>query len=161
MSVDELGEVGLERMTDEEIRTFLGTRGFGVLGLPGEDVPYVIPMSFGFDGESSLYFTYILGESSRKEALTDRAERARFLVYEASSPYTWESVLLTGTVEPVDPEGWGDLSETLSSAWHPAIFDEASVSRGVRVYRFEAEELSGIRHTGLPEGLEPHDPESV
>lgn len=160
MSVDELREVGLERMDDDQIREFLSSRGFGVLGLPAEDAPYLIPMSFGYDGGTALYFTYVLGEQSRKETLTERADHARFLVYEAASPYSWESVVLTGTIEEVPVEEWGEIEDVLSAAWHPAIFEEAPVSRGLRVYRFEADELSGIRHTGLPEGLEPRDPES-
>ena len=92
MTVDELESHGLVRMDDAEIRGFLSTQGTGVLGLPGEEVPYMIPMSYGFDGEA-LYFSYVLGSESRKAALTGEGTPARFLVYRADTTFNWESVL--------------------------------------------------------------------
>ena len=100
MTVDELESHGLVRMDDAEIRGFLSTQGTGVLGLPGEEVPYMIPMSYGFDGEA-LYFSYVLGSESRKAALTGEGTPARFLVYRADTTFNWESVLASGVVEAV------------------------------------------------------------
>jgi len=158
MSIDELEAAGMSRMTDEEIRAFLSTQGEGVLGLPAEggagDAPYMIPLSFGYDGESTLYFTFVLGSESRKEALSDRATVARFLVYNASSPFTWQSVLLTGRIEVVPDDERDDVETALENAWRPDIFESVELTRGVEVYRFRAEDLDGVKHTGIPPGLD-------
>ncbi|MDS0474437.1 hypothetical protein [Natrinema sp. 1APR25-10V2] len=52
MSVEELQEYGLEKMSDTEIRNFLSSQKTGVLGLPQEDAPYLLPLTFGYDGET-------------------------------------------------------------------------------------------------------------
>jgi nitroimidazol reductase NimA-like FMN-containing flavoprotein (pyridoxamine 5'-phosphate oxidase superfamily) len=153
MTVDELGEVGIERMNDREIREFLTSRGVGVLGLPAEDGPYLIPMSFGFDGDAALYFTFLVGASSRKADLADRAERARFLVYDARSAFTWQSVVLTGEIDEVPPAEFEAVAETMHNAWRPALFEDAELTRGVSVYRFEVADRVGFKHTGLPPGF--------
>ena len=81
MSVDAVAESDIDHLSDEEIREFLRDEGVGVLGLPAEEAPYLLPMSFGYDGESTLYFVFLLfGSESRKELLSERAGRARFLV---------------------------------------------------------------------------------
>lgn len=88
MTVEALGDVGIERMTDSEVREFLTSQGVGVLGLSAEDGPYLVPMSFGFDGEAALYFTFLVGAASRKVELADAADTVRFLVYDARSAFT-------------------------------------------------------------------------
>jgi len=157
MSIRELREIGLEEMADSEIAAFLGSQGVGVLGLPAEGAPYLVPMSFGYDGGDNLYFTFILGERSRKEELSEAAESSRFLVYNAKSLFTWQSVLLSGTVEPVPEEEWEAVEDTMENAWHPDLLDSADLSRGVRVFRFHIDERVGIKHTGLPPGFEEED----
>lgn len=129
MTVEELAEYGVNRMDDAEIRDLLLDQGMGVLGLPSEDVPYLLPMSFGFDGESRLYFTYVLGGSSRKDRLSSRNESARFLVYSADTMFVWESVLLTGTLVEVPEDEWDDIRDALAVAWQPDLFRRPAGSR--------------------------------
>lgn len=160
MTVEELTEYGVNRMDDAEIRDFLLNQGMGVLGLPSEDVPYLLPMSFGFDGESRLYFTYVLGDSSRKDRLSARSESACFLVYSADTMFVWESVLLTGSLDELPEDEWDDVRDALAVAWQPDLFRAASRVEDVKVYRFEIEERSGIKHVGLPPGFEPDTSES-
>ncbi|MFB6075115.1 MAG: pyridoxamine 5'-phosphate oxidase family protein [Haloarculaceae archaeon] len=152
MTLEELEAVGITRMDETAIDDFLRNRGFGVLGLPDEATPYLLPMSYGFDGES-LFFTYLLGEASRKEALSERADAASFLVSAADSPFRWQSVLLTGTIDAVTPSAFEAAVDQASTPWRPAIFREASLSRGVEFYRFGIDERSGVKHTGLPPAL--------
>jgi hypothetical protein len=150
MTLDELAEFGMVRMNETEIRDFLANQEMGVLGLPSEDVPYLLPMSFGFDGESRLYFTYVLGASSRKEELSSHTERACFLVYSADTPFIWESVSLTGTLTEVSESEWDDVRDALSNAWRPSLFESASATQDVKIYGFRIEDRTGIKHTGLP-----------
>lgn len=155
MSLDELAEFGMERMTDTEIRTFLSSQRVGVLSLPATGAPYQLPLSYGFDGESTLYFTYVLGTESRKADLTDAAETAGFLVYRADSAFNWESVSLTGPIEELPESAWDDVQETLSTTWRPSLFETAATSLDASVYRLRIERMQGIKHTGLPDGFQP------
>ncbi|MFU8868345.1 pyridoxamine 5'-phosphate oxidase family protein [Natronococcus sp.] len=157
MSVDELREYGLVEMNDSEVRNFLSTQKTGVLGLPDEGAPYLIPLSFGYDGDSRLYFTYLLGSSSRKEALTERAEGASFLAFSVDTAYNWESVLLSGRISAVSESSWDELEEVLADVWRPSLLESASHSGEVAVYEFRIEEQTGIKHQGLPPAFEQAD----
>ena len=152
MSTDELLESSAAAMTDDRIREFLTEQGVGTLALPDDDAPYLVPMSFGYDGESALYFTFLLfGPESRKETLSERASGARFLVYEARSPHEWRSVNLRGRIEAIEEDDWADLREAMANAWHPDLFSSAEPMRGVRGYRFRIDEWTGIRQGGPAE----------
>jgi len=157
MSIDELGEFGLERMDDDAIGGFLSSRGVGVLALPDDDGAYQIPMSYDYDDESALYFTYQVGEESRKRELSDAAGSADFLVYEADTAYNWECVQLSGSIEAVPESRRDAVREELDGAWRPAVLDDADLSAGVALYEFQIEDRSGVRHTGLPPGFDPDD----
>lgn len=141
-------------MDDEEIRNFLASQRVGVLGLPGDDAPYLLPLSFGYDGDSRIYFTYLVGPGSRKRTLSDAADATRFLVFKIDTMYNWQSALLTGTITEVPESEWDALEETLSEVWRPSLFENASLSGDVSVYEFRIEEQTGIKHQGLPPALE-------
>jgi nitroimidazol reductase NimA-like FMN-containing flavoprotein (pyridoxamine 5'-phosphate oxidase superfamily) len=153
MAIAQLREYGLEQMDDESIREFVAAQSVGVLGLPMDQAPYLLPMSFAFDGDSRLYFTYLLGPSSRKQALSDRADYARVLVYSVETMFNWRSVLLTGSLTEVPESEWSDLEDVLTTAWRPELFETARLSGDVSVYEFTIESQSGIRHTGLASGF--------
>ena len=149
MTIEELKRYGVEEMRDEEIERLLEAEATGVLGLPGPDHPYLVPLSYAFDGGSVLYFTYVLGEESEKGQLTETADTAQFLVYRAESLFNWQSVLLTGTFEKLPPSEWGDLGDVLDTAWRPEVFQTSSTSGQVRIYEFQIIDRSGIEHTDL------------
>lgn len=153
MTIDQLEEYGLELLDDNEIREYLSTQSTGVLGLPTGGVPYLIPLSYGFDEESTLYFTYLLGESSRKKELTDRADRARFLVYSIETTFNWQSVMLTGEISAVPEDEWSDIQALTRNRWRPNTLQTANTSGGVAVYEFAISEQAGIRQTGLAPGF--------
>ena len=147
MSTDELLESDADRMSDAEIRAFLRREGAGVLGLPTTDAPYLLPMSFGYDGDSRLYFVFLLfGTESLKADLSDAADAASFLVYRADSMHEWRSVQLTGRVDAVDDDEWPSLRDAMDNAWHPDLFSSASPMRGIEGYRFEITDWTGIQH---------------
>lgn len=149
MSIAELKAYGLEEMTEDQRQAFLETQTTGVLGLSGAEGPYLLPMSFAFDGNSSLVFTFLLGSDSRKETLLDRTDQPGFLVYDAETIFEWRSVLLGGTVTEVPSSQWDRYGELLESAWRPELFRNAPTSRNVKLYRFDIDESSGVKHTGL------------
>lgn len=154
MTVEQLRDGGLTEMDDESIRSFLSAQGMGVLGLPTEDVPYLLPMSYGFDGESTFYFTFVGGPDSRKRSVIERGDGARLLVYNAQSPFNWESVLVTGSVEWVPQGEWERFAAVTETAWRPEVIEAAMESAEIAVYRLDVEEWTGIKHTGLPPGFD-------
>ncbi|AUV83498.1 pyridoxamine 5'-phosphate oxidase family protein [Salinigranum rubrum] len=154
MTLDELDDYGMVRMTDEEVAGYLASQRVGVLGLPAERAPSLRPMSFGFDGDSRLYLLYVLGEESRKAELSAAAEYARFLVYSAETPFNWRSVLLTGRLTEVPEADVERAEEVLTDAWRPDVFERASRVEATRLYCFDIEERTGLKHLGLPPGFE-------
>lgn len=154
MSVEELGDYGVEGMSESEVRAFLSAQNIGVLGLPTEQAPYLLPLSYGYDGDRRLFLAFVLGESSRKEELSRRADGATFLVFTADSTYSWESVLLTGRIEALPESEYEEAADTLTDAWSPDVFERADLSRGVEIYRFEFDEWTGYKHQGLPPMLQ-------
>lgn len=154
MTVDVLEEYGLERMDERQIRDFLTNQGMGILGLPTGSAPYLIPMSFGFDGESRLYFSFFVGGESRKVELSERADSVSFLVYSADSIFFWESVLLQGRISMLPESEWDDHEEALENAWHLDLFGRAETAGDLQIYVFEIEQQVGFKSMGLPPGLE-------
>jgi nitroimidazol reductase NimA-like FMN-containing flavoprotein (pyridoxamine 5'-phosphate oxidase superfamily) len=155
MTVDSLEAAGLTRMDDDNITAFLSNQRVGVLGLPTDDGPYMIPLSFGYDGDRVLYFTFVGGSTSRKRRLTDAAANAAVLVYKVESMFHWESVLLQGSIEAVPESEWDELTAVLDGAWRPEVFRDAIEDGEIAVYRFHIDEKDGLRHAGLPPGFEP------
>jgi nitroimidazol reductase NimA-like FMN-containing flavoprotein (pyridoxamine 5'-phosphate oxidase superfamily) len=154
MSTDETRPTGVTRMDEAEITSFLSHRNVGILGLPDGGAPYMIPMSFDFDGEDRLYFTFVLGEGSHKAELSDRADRASFLVYDATSAFIWESVVLTGELGELPEEEWDENDDVSGGAWQPEAFREVGPSWGTKLYQFRIRETVGLKGTGLPDGLD-------
>jgi nitroimidazol reductase NimA-like FMN-containing flavoprotein (pyridoxamine 5'-phosphate oxidase superfamily) len=150
MSVTELQSVGISPMDDGEIEQFLASQGVGVLGLPADAGPYLVPISFGFDGDDCLYFTYVGSDTSRKVELSDRAERGRFLVYSAPTKFSWQSVSLAGPLTAVAEAEWSDIEDAMDNAWHPDVFDTRELQAEVAVYRFEIREQVGLKQTEVP-----------
>ena len=151
-------EIQLTEMDDDAIRAFLTNRKMGVLGLPTDGVPYLLPMSFGYDDAETLYFTFVGGPDSRKRGLIEATDRAVFLTYAAESPFSWESVLLSGTVDAVPDDEWDDIVPVLAAAWRPDVIEAAMETEDVTVYRFAVEEWTGYKHTGLPPGFDVDEP---
>ncbi|NGM69147.1 pyridoxamine 5'-phosphate oxidase family protein [Natronolimnobius sp. AArcel1] len=150
MTVDELTDYGMERLDDEAIRQFLATHSLGVLGLPTDSTPYLLPLSYGFDGESRLYFVYVTGTDSTKASLSDRADDASFLVYSAETMFHWQSVLITGTIHPLSTTDYEDLTEDQTPTWRPELFETASTDETTDIYTLEIDDWSGLRHSGTP-----------
>jgi hypothetical protein len=154
MTVDDgdLGEV--QRMDDDEVRGFLQSQSVGVLGLDDEGAPSMRPLSYWYDGESTLYFLYVLGETSRKAELTARTDLARFLVYRAETPFNWRSVLVTGRIEAVPEDEREAVHEAMDLGRRPDVLERAAASARTELYRLAVTDRTGIKHLGLPPEFE-------
>ena len=155
MTVETLEKLGIEEMSEQSIKDFLTSHGVGALAFPTDDVPYVLPLSFGYDGERRLYFTYVTGDTSRKAKLSRGDTRASVLVYAAETPFNWRSVVCEGTVRKLPESEWDAHEEAMNdNMWQPDVIERAVETERVLVYQFEIEKWSGLRHTGLPPELE-------
>ncbi|MFP8953704.1 pyridoxamine 5'-phosphate oxidase family protein [Natrialbaceae archaeon A-arb3/5] len=150
MTVDELTEYGMERMDDDDIVRFLSTQSLGVLGLPTEATPYLIPMSYGFDGESRLYFGFVTGSQSRKADLSEQTDSATFLVYSAETMFHWRSVLMTGTLRKLPPEASSKAADVEGPMWRPELFETMTKTEGNQYYELQIDEWTGLRHAIEP-----------
>ena len=160
MTVDKLEALGIEHMSDESITDFLSSQGVGILALPTDGAPYILPLSFGYDDQRRLFFTYVDGNDSMKASLSAEDDHASFLVYTAESPFSWRSVVCRGTLREVPRADWPAHSAAMAdNAWHPDLFERAFEIADVLVYQFDIEEWSGLRHAGLPPGLDRQRPE--
>lgn len=52
---------------------------------------------------------------------------------------------------------WDSIEGILSDAWRPSFFEAASRSGEIKVYEFRIDDWTGIKHQGLPPGLEAND----
>lgn len=147
-----LEESAAVSMNESQMESLLTEEGIGILAFPTDDLPYIIPISFGYDGGSTLYFVFLLfGTESRKEELANETERCRFLVYRAESAYRWQSVSLIGHIRVVGDDEWDALQNAMENAWQSNIFSAAHPMRGIEGYRFEIESWTGIRQQDVTE----------
>lgn len=153
MTVEALEALGMERMTDDEVESYLSGHSQGVLGLATEEAPYLLPMSYGYDGGESVYFFFIQNDESQKADLAAAVEIASFLVYSVETMFSWRSVQLSGTLHQLSDERRSDLTEAQMPGWRPELFEQASEIEGTGIYEFSIEEWTGYKHTGLPPGL--------
>lgn len=150
MTTEELEPYGMREMDDDDIQQTLANESVGILGLSTDAAPILRPLSYWFDGESALYFVYVLGSESRKVAFSDQVDIARFLVYSIETPFNWQSVLLTGTIEEVPDAEQDALEAEMDVAWKPELFERASGPESTTLYRFEIEEQTGIKQLERP-----------
>ncbi len=156
MTVDDLAEYGMVRMSDSDIRGFLSSQSVGVLGLPGGDTsaPVLRPLSYWFDGDSAIYFVYVLGSSSEKQRYSQQAETAQFTVYRAETPFNWRSVIVSGPLSEVPHDERPAVLEAMDIRWRPDLFERASAGTDTTLYRLDIVAQDGLKHLGLPPGLD-------
>jgi len=121
-------------MSDEEIGSFLARRGHGVLSFGGE-VPYGLPISFGYDVlNDRCVFQLLFSEDSRKATHIDESAAVSLVAYEWESVDEWRSVVVDGELSPI-PD---DSPEAVDAA---AVFAEFATVVGTSVFDQPLEEL--------------------
>jgi len=153
MTVDQLDAFGMRRMDDDDIQRTVSNQSVGVLAAPTAGAPSMRPLSYWYDGEDALYFVYVLGGDSEKQRVADAADAAQFLVYSVETTFNWRSVLLTGTISEVSDAERDALEERIDISWRPDLFERAAESQTTAIYRFDIEEMDGIKQLELPPEL--------
>lgn len=92
---------GLE---EHEVEAFLEDHSWGVLGTSLDDVPYAVPVIYGYDGRDF----YVIMVKGKKTAILERNPEVSLTVVDVQEPgMVWRSVIIAGRVEWVtDVKGW-------------------------------------------------------
>ncbi|RQG98565.1 pyridoxamine 5'-phosphate oxidase family protein [Natrarchaeobius oligotrophus] len=135
-------------MTDAEIDDFLARHETGVLSLARADVPYAIPISYGYDdGEREMYLRLVSTAESEKRDFLDSRPDARLVVYdEADSVY--RSVIATGALENIPPSKLSpDEIAQYGRAKRPLfeIWAQGKDELDIELYRLTPESIDGRR----------------
>ena len=133
-------------MDAEEIAAFLGQGGTGVLSLAADDVPYSIPVSYGFDqNKRAFYFRLGFVGPTVKRRFIKPAAPARFVVYDRRGA-DWRSVIAAGTLEPITADKLTtEVATALQRGDLPLyeIWDSPREEIEFETYRLNLDELTG------------------
>jgi hypothetical protein len=123
----------------------LRERGVGVLSMSADDVPYGVPLSFGYDGDDCLYFVF-LGSTVelRKETYADQSDVASFTTFSVGPDGSWRSVIVAGPLDRITPGEWDAAREAMiDNAYQSNLLAEHELQENPNVWKLEIEERSG------------------
>ena len=137
-------------MSASDVDAFLARHETGVLSLARGDVPYAIPVSYGYDDTSREVFVRLVSTvDSEKRAFLASEPDARLVVYEDDGgEYT--SVVGVGSLERIDvdeltPETIAQYGETRRPLFE--IWADGKPDLDIKLYRFDPDRLTGRRVT--------------
>jgi uncharacterized protein len=139
----------VREMSREEIARLLGRGWYGHLGCSRDGHPYVVPMSYVYDGDDIYFFTT---EGTKTEFIAANHEVC-FQVEEVESPDDWQSVMLTGRAELLRDAAEIERAMYLVSERNPSLSPALSqtkigawtrISR-IALYRLRPEAVYGRR----------------
>jgi len=139
----------VREMSREEIARLLGRGWYGHLACSRDGHPYVVPMSYVYDGGDLYFFTT---EGTKTEFIAANHEVC-FQVEEVESPDDWQSVMLTGRAELLRDAAEIERAMYLVSERNPSLSPALSqtkigawtrISR-IALYRLRPEAVYGRR----------------
>lgn len=144
-----LGSLSQEGMMDVLKQAY-----HGHLGCAGNNVPYVVPLSFVFDGEFIISHT---GEGKKVNLMRENPSVC-FQVELVSAPGNWKSVIVNGTFEEVKSESERErymklllkrilpqVPEAMTRPHEPAASKDRRESEGLSeiIFRIRISSMSG------------------
>ena len=127
---------------------FLARRETGVLALARDDVPYSIPISYGYDrDERTFYLRLVSTPDSEKRPFLADAPPCRLVVYEEDEP-VYRSVVARGDLESMAPSDlnpehiaqYGNAQRPLFEVW-----TEETADLDIELFVLDPEEIGGRR----------------
>ena len=94
------------KMTQSEIDSFLEGVGHGVLSMGVEDHGYGLPITYWYDPtDRQVILGFLQVPESKKARFLTETEEVTLTVYDFEDMDVWESVIVTGSLEPLaDPD---------------------------------------------------------
>ena len=143
--------VEVREMTRDEMARLLGRGWYGHLGLSRDGHPYVVPMSYAYDGEQVYFLTT---EGTKTEFIAANHEVC-FQVEEVAGPDEWQSVMLTGRAELLTDQQEIERAMFIISERNPSLSPALSHTKigawtrltRITIYRLRPEAAYG-RKTG-------------
>lgn len=137
-------------MSASEIDGFLSDNETGVLSLARDNEPYAIPISYGYDADSTTFYMRLVStpDSEKREFLAS-SPHTRLVVYDEDDAGTrYRSVVAIGDLEAVDPEAlsvedieqYGETRRPLFEIWGAGKDD-----LDIKLYKLQPTEISGRR----------------
>lgn len=132
-------------MDRDEIDAFLAEQGYGVLSLADAGTAYGVPVSFGYDGDSTIYLYLIrFGNSSRKLDFADATETGCIVTFDVESRFRWRSVIVSGTFHELPEDEVEQMEEIMDdNAWFPSLFPPEDPMTAVRRLELRIEDVTG------------------
>ncbi|WP_058991838.1 pyridoxamine 5'-phosphate oxidase family protein [Haloarcula sp. CBA1127] len=144
MSSDYQPLLGAE-LEESVIDEVLTERGVGVLSMAAEGVPYGVPLSFGYDGEDTLYFVFLGATTElRKESYAEQTDVASFTTFDIGQDGAWRSVIVSGPLNRIEIDEWDSARESLAdNAYQSNLLSEYELQENPNVWSLKAQERSG------------------
>lgn len=137
---------GSVEMSMGEIDSFVGRKGTCVLSLARDGVPYSIPVSYGYDDSSGVfYFRLGFTEDSEKKDFLEEGAKTRVVLYDKIEG-DWMSVIAKGNIESIDDEDMDvDVVRQLSRAEIPllGIWEDPMEEIEFTIYKLFVDEITG------------------
>jgi nitroimidazol reductase NimA-like FMN-containing flavoprotein (pyridoxamine 5'-phosphate oxidase superfamily) len=136
--------LGLE-LDDPAIDDVLRDVGVGILSMSAEGVPYGVPLSFGYDGDDSLYFIFLGATTElRKETYAERSDVASFATFDIDPDGSWRSVIVAGPLDRISIDEWDVAREAMiDNAYQSNLLAERELRENPNVWALEMQERSG------------------
>ncbi len=153
MAEDQIGET----MTEAESLSVLADTGHGVLSLADDGRAYGVPISYALDAVGpQLVMEFVNIGDSKKQRFLEASREVTLTVHAFGDAETWASVIVTGALEPVDPES---VSRRLAAQFFSQADDVAQDLRWIdeteierRWYMLEPTEITGRCGDAMPRG---------
>ncbi|EMA04609.1 hypothetical protein C437_13720 [Haloarcula vallismortis ATCC 29715] len=132
-------------MDESDVDEVLVESGVGVLSMAVDGVPYGVPLSFGYDGDDTLYFVF-LGASAelRKEMYAEQTDVASFTTFDVDPNGAWRSVIVAGPLNRISIDDWDTAREALAdNAYQSNLLSEYELQENPNVWALEIAERSG------------------
>ena len=135
--------LGME-LDDPKIDGMLRELGVGILSMSADGVPYGVPLSFGYDGDS-LYFVFLGATADlRKETYAEQSDEASFTAVDVGPDGAWRSVIVAGSLDRISPDEWDDAREAmLDNAYQSDLLADHELQENPNVWALAVEERSG------------------
>ncbi|MFB6085151.1 MAG: pyridoxamine 5'-phosphate oxidase family protein [Halorientalis sp.] len=136
----------MRQLSDGEIVEVLTGNRIGVLALNGDQFPYPLPVSFGYDPDADLLVFQLEGDDdTRKRRCLDRDDAVGLTVYEETEPERrWRSVVVSGRLVETSYEAaesaLATLARSAQSVPNPVTWSDAST---VTPFELRIEDWSG------------------